>query len=130
SAGPRPIPDAEVFSATMRSHCVSSTTPAIVYDGAESVAAARAWWLLRYFGHSDVRVLDGGYAAWRANGGRTASGPDMIPADGPADGFSSVPGGMPILDADGAADLAEHGILLDARPAERYLGQAKSGDGV
>ena len=44
----------------------------VVYDDADSTVAARAWWLLRYFGHGRVRVLDGGFRAW-SQAGRPAS---------------------------------------------------------
>ena len=113
----------------------------VAYDDGDSIAAARAWWTLRYFGHDQVRVLDGGFSAWvaaglpvTAGGPATAGGP--VTADGPArpapagGDFTAVPGGMPVLDADGAAELARSGVLLDVRAAERYRGETEPIDPV
>ena len=78
---------------------------------ADSTAAARAWWLLRYFGHRQVRVLDGGFAAWTAAGHPVEKG---LPASAPAAGdLTASPGHLALLDADGAAVLARTGVLLD-----------------
>ena len=78
--GRHPLPDAEVFQRAVRRIGVSATTPVVVYDGATSLAASRLWWLLTDAGHPDVRVLDGGYAAWQAAGharrDRTGTDPD------------------------------------------------------
>jgi thiosulfate/3-mercaptopyruvate sulfurtransferase len=113
----------------------------VVYDDADSTAAARAWWLLRYFGHASVRVLDGGFRAWTAAGRPVepgaAGGPGAPggaswspgPAAAPGD-FTARPGHLGLLDADGAAALARSGLLLDARSAERYRGEAEHVDPV
>jgi thiosulfate/3-mercaptopyruvate sulfurtransferase len=90
------------------------------------MAAARAWWLLRYFGHPDVRVLDGGLAAWLA-AGHPLSGQAPLVSRGD---FTPTPGGMPVIDAAGAADLARSGVLLDARAAERFRGEQEPIDPV
>src|SRR3954471_17497701 len=45
-------------------HGVSAATPIVVYDEQSGVRAARAFWFLEYFGHSRVRLLDGGFGAW------------------------------------------------------------------
>ncbi|MFJ1837614.1 sulfurtransferase [Streptomyces sp. NPDC088175] len=123
SGGRHPLPDPEEFGAVMRRAGVSRDTPVVVYDGGQGWAAARAWWLLRWTGHEDVRVLDGGLAAWPGELQKE------VPA--PAEGdFRPVPGALPLLDADGAAALARSGLLLDARAAERYRGDVEPIDRV
>jgi thiosulfate/3-mercaptopyruvate sulfurtransferase len=125
--GRHPLPSAAGFQAAMRRLGVYDSRPVIVYDGADSTAAARAWWLLRYFGHPDVRVLDGGHQAWKEADlpAETGSGP----AGGAGD-FTARPGSLPLLDAGGAAALARSGLLLDARAGERYRGETEPADPV
>lgn len=123
SGGRHPLPDPEAFGAVMRRAGVGQDTPVVVYDGGQGWAAARAWWLLRWTGHPDVRVLDGGLAAW--TGDLSAGIPD--PAEGD---FRPKPGALPTLDADAAAALARTGLLLDARAAERYRGDVEPIDRV
>ncbi|MEU6234927.1 sulfurtransferase [Kitasatospora sp. NPDC047058] len=119
--GRHPLPDVEDFGAALRRFGVSADRPVVVYDGATSLAAARAWWLLRWAGHRDVRVLDGGFAAWQAAGlPVTAEVP--VPEEGD---FKPVPGQLPTVDGDGAAAWARSGLLLDARAGERYRGETE-----
>ncbi len=110
----------------MRAAGVSQDRPVVVYDERDATAAARCWWLLRYFGHQHVRVLDGGYQAWLAAGLPVRDGDQ---AARPGD-FTTRPGGMPVLDAGGAAALAGSGLLLDARAGERYRGEHEPVDPV
>jgi thiosulfate/3-mercaptopyruvate sulfurtransferase len=128
--GPRgrhPLPAGDDFEAAMRRLGVSGSRPVVVYDEADSsMAAARAWWTLRYFGHPDVRVLDGGLRAWIREG-HPVTTEEPAPAEGE---FVAKPGGMPVLDAEGAASVAEAGVLLDARAPERYRGEAEPVDPV
>ncbi|MEV6740250.1 sulfurtransferase [Streptomyces sp. NPDC051104] len=123
-AGRHPLPDIERFGAAMRAAGVFSDRPVVVYDGGQGWAAARAWWLLRFTGHPDVRVLDGGLPAWE---GSLASGIETAPEPGD---FRPAPGALPLLDADGAAALARTGLLLDARAGERYRGEVEPIDPV
>jgi thiosulfate/3-mercaptopyruvate sulfurtransferase len=93
----------------------------VVYDSDNGSIAARAWWLLRWAGHREVAVLDGGYAAWLAEHRPVTT---EIPHPEPGD-IEVHPGAMPVLDADRAAELARTGTLLDARAPERYRGDTE-----
>ncbi|MGW0805227.1 sulfurtransferase [Nonomuraea sp. NPDC002799] len=152
AAGRHPLPEAEAFQEAMRRLGVSDGRLVVVYDDAGSTVAARAWWLLRYFGHQDVRVLDGGLQAWVQAGlpttkespdlpqpepvasepvaSENAPGPGPGPRGVPKGDFSARPGGMPVLTADEAGALAARGVLLDARAAERYRGEVEPVDPV
>jgi thiosulfate/3-mercaptopyruvate sulfurtransferase len=124
--GRHPLPTSADFQAAMRRLGVSAGRPVVCYDFADSTSAARAWWLLRYFGHPDVRILDGGYAGWRAAGGDIDQDQSEV-AEGD---FVAEPGRLPLLDADQAAVMARSGILIDARAAERYRGDSEPIDPV
>lgn len=125
--GRHPLPAAADFGAAMRRLGVRGSVPVVVYDAGDSVSAARCWWLLGYFGHDAVSILNGGLAAWSSMGGPVEAG---IPQEAAAGDFDPVPGQRPLLDADGAAALARSGILLDARPAPRYRGEVEPIDAV
>ncbi|WP_330333108.1 sulfurtransferase [Streptomyces sp. NBC_00536] len=129
SGGRHPLPDPEAFGAVMRRAGVSAQAPVVVYDGGQGWAAARAWWLLRWTGHGDVRVLDGGLAAWTAAGGAVTA-EAVAPAEGDFKPNPGAEGGAGLLDADGAAALARAGVLLDARAGERYRGDVEPIDRV
>jgi thiosulfate/3-mercaptopyruvate sulfurtransferase len=117
--GVRPLPDPTTFSAAMRAHGVRRDVPVVVLDGSSGLAAGRAWWCLRHFGHPAVSLLDGGFAAWREAGLPVATGEPGPVAVGD---FVAGPGQFPVLDAHGAAELARTGLLLDARSTARYRG--------
>ena len=121
TGGRHPLPAAADFQAAMRRAGVRTGYPVVAYDDGDSTVAARAWWTLRYFGHDQVRVLDGGFRAWAATGQPvTAAQPSVAEGD-----FTAVPGHLPVLDAAGAAALAQSGVLLDARAGERYRGETE-----
>jgi thiosulfate/3-mercaptopyruvate sulfurtransferase len=120
--GRHPLPDAGTFQAAMRRAGVSTERPVVVYD-LIGASAARAWWLLRYFGHAQVAVLDGGLCAW--SGSLESGAPKIRPGD-----FIARPGAMSLLDARGAARLAVTGVLLDARAPERFRGETEPIDPV
>jgi thiosulfate/3-mercaptopyruvate sulfurtransferase len=125
--GRHPLPASEDFERAMRAAGVTNAGPVVVYDDANGLPAARAWWLLRYFGHQQVALLDGGLAAWLAAGRPLAQG-DEAP-EHPGD-FDARPGAMPVIDAAQAAELATTGVLIDARAPERYRGETEPMDPV
>jgi thiosulfate/3-mercaptopyruvate sulfurtransferase len=124
--GRHPLPDARAFEVAMRRHGVSGGRPVVAYDQGDNVGAARAWWTLGYFGQPDVRVLDGGIRAWTEAGlPFSTEQPDPAPGD-----FEAHPGGRPMLDAAGAAELARRGVLLDGRTLVRFRGEQEPIDPV
>ncbi|HEY6470718.1 MAG TPA: sulfurtransferase [Candidatus Dormibacteraeota bacterium] len=125
--GRHPLPRGADFEAAMRRHGVSLSRQVVVYDASTGTSAARAWWLLRYFGHPDIALLDGGYAAWIAMGLPVVLGDE--PAV-PAGDFEARAGGLPLLDAAGAAAMASRGVLVDARAPERFRGEIEPVDPV
>lgn len=126
AGGRHPLPEEGLFAGAMRAAGVANGRPVAVYDVATSIAAARAWWLLRYFGHPAVAVLDGGLKAW-VDAGYPLTDGSTIPAAGD---FVTVPGGMPLLGAGEAGALARTGTLIDARAPERFRGEQEPIDPV
>ena len=123
--GRHPLPDFAELQESARRWGIGDGRPVVVYDDLGNTAAARAWWLLRYAGVTEVTLLDGALGAWRAAGLPLESG---IPAD-PAPGDVVLrAGALPTTDADGAAELAVSGLLLDARAGERYRGEVEPVD--
>ncbi|TDC31945.1 sulfurtransferase [Micromonospora sp. 15K316] len=128
AAGRHPLPDPAALQAALRAAGVRTGHPVVVYDGGDGMAAARAWWTLRWAGHERVRVLHGGYPAWT-----TAGLPVSAEASEPRPGDLSVrPGALPVLDAGEAARLAaaQDAVLVDVRAAPRYRGEAEPIDPV
>jgi thiosulfate/3-mercaptopyruvate sulfurtransferase len=126
TGGRHPLPEPSRLEEVLRRAGISEGSRVVAYDHADGSVAARAWWLLRWAGLSvdHVAVLDGGWAAWREEGLPVST---EEPAPEPGD-VVVRPGGMPVLDADGAAALARSGVLLDARAGERYRGEAEPVD--
>lgn len=122
--GRHPLPSEADFRAAVRRWGLNDRDSVVVYDDVSGMSAARAWWLLRHAGFTDVRVLDGGLAAWLGSGGALETGSN-IPEPGTA---APTFGSMPVIDADEAAALTESGVLLDARAGERFRGEVEPVD--
>ncbi|WP_199742837.1 sulfurtransferase [Nocardia stercoris] len=118
--GRHPLPAPEQLQRCARSWGVTTGEPVVVYDATGGMAAARAWWLLRWGGVSDVRILDGGLPAWERSGGPIAVGTEAEPKQGDV---VLSPGALPVIDAEEAAEWT--GLLLDARAGERYRGEVE-----
>jgi thiosulfate/3-mercaptopyruvate sulfurtransferase len=119
--GRHPLPDPTVLERALRAAGIGDDTEVVVYDQQTSLGAARAWWVLRWAGHPQVRVLDGGLAAWQRAGLPTTA---EIPSPTPGD-ITVRPGSVPVLDADAAAAMTRAGVLLDVRTPQRYRGDAE-----
>lgn len=119
--GRHPLPVPEDLQRVLRAAGVRAGHPVVVYDADNGSIAARLWWLLRWVGHDQVRVLDGGFAAWESEGRPVTAD---VPAPEPGD-ITVRPGQRPVVDAGGAAELARAGLLLDARAPERYRGDVE-----
>ena len=125
--GRHPLPSLQRLQASARRWGIRQDDSVVVYDASGGLAAARAWWLLRWGGLADVSLLDGGLDAWTRAGGPVEPG-EVLPEPGYV---ALVGGGMPVLTIDEAAALpASGGLLLDARAGERYRGEVEPIDPV
>ncbi len=124
--GRHPLPAPSEFEKVLQSLGVREESTVVVYDDWSAQSAARAWWLLTAAGIGSVRVLDGGLSSWRAagqpleSGGVTAIGSTVR-----VDAYRNS-----TLTIDEAAALPQHGVLLDARAAERFRGDVEPVDPV
>jgi len=117
---PHTVPGPDEFARHMAALGIGNDSAVVVYDGIGLFSAARPWWLLRYFGHDRVAVLDGGLAKWRAEG-RPLTAETLPP---PAARFAPAPRHGLFRDVaairaniDGGAEQ-----VLDARSAGRFAG--------
>ena len=118
------LPTAEKFAAVAGAMGVSDDTLVVVYDS--SYVSARVWWMFRHFGHEKVRILNGGWKRWKAEGRpvETGEGKPATPAQftakakaGEVAGWQDVQAAI----ADGSSAIA------DARTKERFTGELPSG---
>ena len=128
--GRHPLPSGAAVQAAAQRWGIRSGQPVVVYDDWNRAGSARAWWVLSAAGIPDVRILDGGLAAWTAAGGAVRSGPVQ-----PGEGDVTVvhddlyAGGRPVLTADQVSAGAAS-TVLDARAPERYRGEVEPVDPV
>ncbi|MEL7186158.1 MAG: sulfurtransferase [Pseudomonadota bacterium] len=127
--GRHPLPDPDELAARLGAMGVASNTRVVVYDAGNGAIAARAWWLLRWLGHDEVQLLNGGFAAWQKNGLETVTGEESAIRRR----FEPRPRNEWIMTT---AELLEAGDaigsmnLLDARDAARFRGESEPIDPV
>ncbi|GAB3633269.1 sulfurtransferase [Microbacterium shaanxiense] len=123
--GRHPIPSTAHVQDAARRWGLNDGDVVVAYDDAGGLPAARAWWLLRQ-GGVDVRVLDGGWQAWKEAGGDIESGSSEY-APGTVT-LADIAGGS--LTIDEAAEFPASGVLLDVRAPERFRGESEPLDPI
>ncbi|WP_295645004.1 sulfurtransferase [uncultured Methylibium sp.] len=126
--GRHPLPTPAAFALTLGRLGITPSSAVVLYDRQGGVYAARAWWMLRWMGHREVAVLDGGVAAWQAAGGALD---DAAPAATAGTVYAVADDAMmPTIDA-AALQASLGGVrLLDARAPERFRGEVEPLDPV
>jgi thiosulfate/3-mercaptopyruvate sulfurtransferase len=117
---PHMLPDAVKFSSRMRRLGLGDGTRIVLYDNNNYSASARAWWMLRLFGHPDVVVLDGGLAKWRAEG-RPVTDEPVVPREAH---FTARQNNLLVRDLEQmrANVLSRREQVVDARSRGRFAG--------
>lgn len=127
--GRHPLPRPEDFARKMSASGVNENSSIVVYDNGEGMAT-RAWWLLRYFGHDNVAVLNGGWKAWVA-GGLPIHCESPEPKTGD---FQALPHEDWVVSVQDVEQLVKqprpHTVLMDARAADRFRGENETIDPV
>ena len=120
---PHTLPAADQFQSQMQDLGLENDDHVIVYCDSVFLSSARAWWMLRLFGHEKVSVLDGGLRLWLARSSATESGPMTVALKG---GFTvRAPVGAQMIPMDSLLQLVELGVagqIADARSAGRFAG--------
>ena len=125
---PHTMPDATGFSDQMRILGLNADHMVIIYDQSGMLSAARAWWMLRYFGHGHVAILDGGLTAWVAAGGAVETGAPSTPETGSFTAMATDANAIMTREdmiALVAMPLSDRSAqIVDARSAGRFTGKA------
>lgn len=124
--GRHPLPDPDALCEWLGAQGVGNRDVIVACDASGGAYAARLWWLMRWLGHGDVAVLDGGLPAWQADGGAIETG---VVARTPArfERRQSLVG--TVSTADVQANLeGGHELVIDARGAGRYAGDGETLD--
>ncbi|MBB3949805.1 3-mercaptopyruvate sulfurtransferase [Aureimonas jatrophae] len=118
---PHSLPDAATFGNALSELGVSDLDTIVVYDGLGLFSAPRLWWMLRTFGARDVRILDGGFPAWREGGYpiETSVAPRRR---GHFDARLDIAAVASLSDVQAIVSGVDDGQIVDARLAERFRG--------
>ena len=124
--GRHPLPDIEGLVRKLELAGIGDDTTVIAYDDTVNVFAGRLWWLLKYLGHDDVKVLDGGFSAWQKAGFETT---EELP-EREAATFTAQPNPEMVVDIEEVKRKLEdpNVALIDSRGAERYRGDEEPMD--
>ena len=123
--GRHPLPERQAFLACVRAWGITGAEQIVAYDQRSGAHAARLWWMLRWLGHANVAVLNGGFTAWRAESRSVTNDISSAP---PAYEFSA---GEPLTREVAATSLPATGqTVLDAREHQRFIGAVEPIDPV
>ncbi len=129
--GRHPLPSRQELAQLLQKNGLRDGMQVVVYDAQGSLFASHMWWMLRWLGHPQVAILDGGWQAWQQLGGAEESG-QAKPV--PATAKLSVPeqAAMPTVQTEQVLKNLSKPIftVLDARAAERYRGDVEPMDPV
>lgn len=124
--GRHPLPDVETLSKKLRASGVNQHSTLVVYDDSRMGYAARAWWLLRYLGHQQVMILDGGFAGWINTGGAQDRREPAIKNGN----FKAAVQPDWIVTRDDLLQADSNFTLIDSREAKRYRGEEEPIDPI
>ena len=127
SNGRHPLPAVEKLAARLGEIGIGPQTQVVVYDDAQGMIAGRLWWLLRWLGHEQVAVLDGGLQAWQAAGGALTT---ELPVLRPTTFTAKVRDTMVDADYVQAFLQTSRMHLVDARSPDRFRGENETIDPV
>lgn len=130
SGGRHPLPNRERLAQWLSRAGFSNGMKAVVYDRNGSLYCGRLWWMLKWAGHADVQILDGGLQAWQRAGGAVAAGEEPAHFQG---NFLLGNPLVTLVDAHGVAESLNRpgqAVLLDARAAPRYRGESEPLDAL
>jgi len=125
--GRHPLPSRGDVARTAGALGVTPQTQVITLDRQGGMYAARLWWMLRWLGHAQVAVLDGGLAAWQAAGGQTSTD---VAKPVPAAPYPDLPSLAGSVDAASLASGLGQRAVIDARSPERFRGDKEPIDAV
>ncbi|MBV9892079.1 MAG: sulfurtransferase [Rhizobacter sp.] len=125
--GRHPLPERSALARTVGALGIAPGTQVVCYDAQGGVYAARLWWMLRWLGHAEVTVLDGGLQAWQRAGKSLTSDATAVPGGSP---YPERPSLFATIDAPGVAARAPGRMLIDARSGERFRGESEPIDPV
>ncbi len=125
--GRHPLPSPESFVALLGARGISPAHRVVSYDDAGGMFAARLWWMLRWVGHRDAAVLDGGLSAWTAAGGALDTTVRALqPVAYPLSEVEHTVNADQILAGLGS----DAQLLVDARAPDRFRGENETLDPV
>ena len=125
--GRHPLPEKAHWIETVQNLGIHPEVQVVVYDDAGGAMASRLWWMLRWIGHENVALLNGGWQAWESSGNAVSSDDEPVPTRSDVDYVSCAPLARKV---DAAVVNGAQQMLLDARELPRYSGETEPLDPV